>query len=70
MLTAVSETSAVAILLGSAALVAVTVTFCALLTVAGAVYKPPEDTVPTDGLIDHDTPVLLEPATEAANCWV
>src|SRR6266540_2482561 len=64
----VSATTALAVLLRSARLPAVTVTFCALPIVAGAVYKPPLEIVPTRGLIDHETPVLLEPLTAAVNC--
>ena len=42
-------TLAVAFLLVSATLVAVTVTVCGLLSVAGAVYRPPLEIVPTAG---------------------
>jgi len=64
----VNETAAVALLVGSAALVAVTVTFCALVIVKGAVYTPPEEIVPICGLIDQETPELLVPLTVATNC--
>ena len=60
-------TLAVAVLLESAALVAVTVTVCGLLSAAGAVYNPPLEIVPTGGLTDHVTAVLLVPVTAAAN---
>ena len=65
---AVNETTALALLLGSAELVAVTVTLCALLIFLGALYRPPVEIVPTAGLSDQDTPVLAEPVTVAANC--
>ena len=65
--TGVIVTLAVAVLLASATLVAVTVTVCGLLSVAGAVYSPPLETVPTAGLTDHVTAVLLVPVTAAAN---
>jgi hypothetical protein len=53
-----------------AALAAVTVTVCEVATLDGAVYRPVEEIVPTDGLIDQVTPVLPAPETVAANCWV
>jgi hypothetical protein len=61
-------TLAVAILLASAALVAVTVTVCGLPSVAGAVYSPPLEIVPTAGLTDHVTAVFVVPITAAVNC--
>jgi hypothetical protein len=72
----VMVTLAVAVLLGSATLVAVTVTVCGLPSVAGAVYRPPLEIVPTAGLTDHVTagfvnPVaaaLVVPVTVAENC--
>jgi hypothetical protein len=63
-------TLAVAILLGSAALVAVTLTVCGVASAAGAEYKPPLEIVPTAGLTDHETPALAVPVTVAMNCWV
>ena len=45
--TGINATTAVAVLVGSARLLAVTVTFRALLIVTGAVYKPPLEIVPT-----------------------
>ena len=55
----------------SATLVAVTVTICCELIVAGAVYRPVLDMVPTPaGLIDQVTAVLLDPETVAVNCCV
>ena len=63
-----SVMAAVAVLVLSAALVTVTITICCNVTDAGATYSPLVETLPTDGLIDHVTPVLLEPATVAVNC--
>ena len=60
---------AVAVLVPSARLVAVKVTFCALPIVAGAVYKPAFETEPGP-MRDQDTPVLLDPVTVAVNCCV
>ena len=65
--TGVMITLAVAVLLASAALVAVTVTVCGPLSAAGAVYSPPLEIVPTAGLTDHVTAVLLVPVTAAEN---
>jgi hypothetical protein len=65
--TGVIVTLAVAVLLASATLVAVTVTVCGPLSAAGAVYSPPLEMVPTGGLTDHVTAVLLVPVTAAAN---
>jgi hypothetical protein len=59
---------AVAFLLVSATLVAVTVTVCGLLSVAGAVYRPPLEIVPTAGFTDHVTAVFVVPVTAAVNC--
>ena len=59
-----SDIVAVPLLVGSATLIAFTVTVCADNMVAGAVYTP-LDKVPTDGDIDQVTPVLLEPVTVA-----
>jgi hypothetical protein len=50
----------------STTLVAVTVTVCALVTVAGAVYTP-FAIVPTGGLIDQVTAVFVVPVTVALN---
>ena len=55
-------TVAVALWAGLAALVAVTVMLWAALIVAGAVYKP-LTTLPTLGLSDQVTAVLLDPVT-------
>jgi hypothetical protein len=63
-------TAAVADFVVSATLVARTVTVCDVVTDAGAVYKPEVEMVPTDGLIDHVTAVLVEPVTVALNCRV
>jgi hypothetical protein len=51
----------------SATLTAFTVTVCATLTLDGAVYSPAVEIVPTNGLIDHVTPVFAVPLTVAAN---
>ena len=61
---------AVAYWVASAAEVAVMVTVCVAVRVAGAVYKPVEESVPTAGANDQVTAVLPEPVTCAANCWV
>ena len=55
---------------GSAWLVAMTLTVCPL-SVAGAVYRPvaPIEPKPT-GLSDHVTAVLVAFVTVAVNCWV
>ena len=37
---------------------------------AGAVYSPELETVPTDGVNDHVTALLLLPLTVAENCFV
>ena len=65
--TGVIVTLAVAVFVASATLVAVTVTVCGPLSAAGAVYNPPLEMVPTAGLTDHVTAVLLVPVTAAAN---
>jgi hypothetical protein len=61
-------TLAVAVLLESAALVTVTVTVSGLPSVAGAEYKPLLEIVPTAGLTDHVTAVLVVLVTAAVNC--
>jgi hypothetical protein len=55
----------------SARLVAVTVTVCDVLTVAGAAYKPDEliEPIPA-GLIDHVTALLAVLVTVAVSCAV
>jgi hypothetical protein len=60
----ISVTAAVAVLVGSATLEAVIVTVCRLETVAGAVYAP-FTMVPTAGMSDQVTAVLLAPVTDA-----
>jgi hypothetical protein len=70
MATGCSVTVAAAVLVVSAELLAVTVTVCEELTDAGAVYSPLVEIVPTDGLIDQVTAVLVDPDTEAVNCCV
>src|SRR5580704_17001451 len=62
----VSVTVAVALLVGSATLVAVTVTVWPALTVAGAVYSP-FTRVPTGGLIVHVVPLLEVPVISVKN---
>jgi hypothetical protein len=60
-------TLALAFLVVSAALVAVTVTLV-LLETAGAVNMPLQQTLPE--VADHMTDVLLVPCTTALKCWV
>jgi len=57
-------------LVGSATLVAVTVTVCEVVTVDGAVYSPAVLRVPTAGLNDQFTAVFVVPVTVAVNCCV
>ena len=64
------ETTPLADLVGSAALFAVTVTVWAVRVLDGAVYRPAEEIVPTDGVIDQVTAVLLVPKTVDVNCCV
>jgi len=65
-----SEIEALADLVGSATLVAVTVTVWAEAIAAGAVYRPVLVRVPTLGLMDHVTAVFPEPpVTLGVNCW-
>ena len=54
---------------GSARLVAITLTVCFEASVAGAVYTPVEEMEPTDGLVDQRTELFEEPVTVAANDW-
>jgi hypothetical protein len=61
------DTTPLADWVGSAALWAVTVTVCDVRILDGAVYRPAEEIVPTDGLIDQVTAVLLVPKTVAVN---
>jgi hypothetical protein len=61
---AISDTAALAVLVGSATLDTVIVTVCRLGTVAGAVYTP-FTMVPTAGTSDQLSAVLLAPVTEA-----
>jgi len=58
---------ALAFLVVSATLVAVSVMVCVALMLDGAVYKPPLVTVPTDGDTDQVTEVLLDPVTVLVN---
>ena len=64
------DTRAPADLVGSATLWAVTVTVCDVRILDGAVYRPTEEIVPTEGLIDQVTAVLLVPKSVAVNCCV
>src|ERR1035438_2056549 len=64
------ETAPLADLVGSATLWAVTVTVCDVAILDGAVYRPAEEIVPTDGLIDQAAAALLVPKTVAVNCCV
>jgi hypothetical protein len=57
-------------LVASATPVAVTVTAWELVMLAGAVYSPVAEMLPTLGLIDQVTAVLVVPVTVAVNCWV
>jgi hypothetical protein len=63
----VTVTFAVADLVGSCTLAAVTVTVCGLPSVPGAVYRPPLETLPTAGFTDHVTAVFVVPVTAAEN---
>jgi len=68
----VSWTVALARVVLSARLVAVIVTVCFALIVAGATYAavPPADVkVPICGASDQDTPELVVPLTVAENRW-
>jgi hypothetical protein len=66
-----SVMAAVAVLVESATLVAVTVTFWLAVMDEGAVYKPVESMFPAPaGLSDQVTAVLLVLVTVAVNCWV
>ena len=56
-------------MVGSATLVAVTVTVWELEIEAGAVYRPAAVMLPTTGLIDQVTAVLPVPLTAAVNVW-
>ena len=55
---------------GSATLVAVTVTVRELEIEAGAVYRPAKEIAPMDGLRDQVTAVLLVLVTLAEKLWV
>jgi hypothetical protein len=69
---ALSVTVDVALTLVFAALVAVIVTVCCVVTLDGAVYRPELLIVPAPvaGLIDHVTAVFVLPTTVAVNCCV
>ena len=61
---------AVADFVGSATLVAVTVTVWELAIEAGAVYRPAAVMLPTSGLSDQVTAVLPVLVTVAEKLWV
>src|ERR1039457_4609342 len=67
---ACKDTAPLADLVGSATLWPFTVTVCDVGILDGAVYRPCEDIVPSDGMIDQVTAVLLAPKTAAVNCCV
>src|ERR1019366_8847785 len=66
----VSATVAVADFVGSATLVAVTVTVWELAIEAGAVYRPATVMLPSSGLSDQVTAVLPVLVTVGENVWV
>jgi hypothetical protein len=66
----VSVTLAVTDFVGSATLVAVTVTVWELAIEAGAVYRPAAVMLPTTGLSDQVTAVLPVLVTVAEKLWV
>ena len=51
-----------------ATLVARTVIVCCEDTLAGAVYSPVDEILPTPGLMDQVTPLFVVPETLAVNC--
>ena len=57
-------------MVGSATLVAVTVTVWELEIEAGAVYRPAAVMLPTTGLIDQVTAVLPVLVTVAEKVWI
>jgi hypothetical protein len=63
----IKVTVALADLVGSATLVAVTVTFCWIEIDEGAVYSPADDKVPKIGFMDQVTAVFGVPVTVAVN---
>ena len=63
-----SATMAVADRVGSATLVAVTETACGVVIVAGAMYKPELEMLPTAGSTDQTTSLLLVPVMVTVNC--
>jgi hypothetical protein len=63
----VSDIVAVAVLVGSATLVAVSMIVCAVVIEAGAVYSP-FFKVPATGAMDQVTPALVVPLIAALNC--
>ena len=61
-------TVAVADLLLSATLVALTITVCCVAMLTGAIYNPVLETVPVLGVTDHVTSVFGAFTTVAENC--
>jgi len=61
---------AVAVTVGKTVLAAVTVTVVVALMIAGAVYNPLLEMLPTCGLMDQGTVVTGRFKTVAVNCWV
>jgi hypothetical protein len=60
-----------AALVGSATLVAVATTICWAVAVAGAVYRPVVEIIPTFGLSVHVAAAFPDPPlTVAVNCWL
>lgn len=66
--TGATLTVALALLVGSARLVAVIVTVCGEVIPLGAVYRPDVVRIPLNGDNDHCTPVFVVFNTVALNC--
>src|SRR5262245_17502383 len=66
----VRVTVALADFVGSATLVAITLTVCSVVTTLGAVYRPAALTVPTAGLSDQVTAVFDVFVTVAVKAWL
>ena len=66
----VSEMTACVLPADFPALAAVTVTVCALVMDAGALYRPAAEIVPTAGLTLQVTDGVGDPGTEAVNDWL
>jgi hypothetical protein len=65
--TGANDMNAVAIFVVSATLVTVTVIVCGAVMVAGAIYRPPAERLPIDGLKLHVTAVFEVPVSDALN---